>query len=63
MGWQICPMCSGQGEISGFNGLGEMLPPETCQVCRGKRIISESTGLPPRTEKDKNKVTYRKGIK
>ena len=37
MAYQICPLCKGEGKIND----------NTCTVCKGKKIISESTGLPP----------------
>lgn len=44
--WQTCPICS---------GVGTQLPKytnytaEKCDVCNGKKIISELTGLPPKS--------------
>ena len=52
-GWQVCPKCLGQGVVwfppnqpmnETFSGNGE---PFKCDLCNGKKIISERTGLPP----------------
>jgi len=51
--WQLCPKCAGQGRI--------WTPPDwpynetyttggqsfECDVCKGKKVISSITGLPP----------------
>jgi len=41
MSWQLCPVCKGSG-VYCFGHL--------CDVCMGKKIISEITGLPPDSE-------------
>jgi hypothetical protein len=52
-GWQICPKCQGQGKVwyppnvpwnLTYTGNGK---PFDCDVCKGKKIISIETGLPP----------------
>ena len=40
--WQKCPICNGTGRI---NHSTDSINP--CDVCHGKKIISEITGLPP----------------
>jgi len=51
--WQLCPKCAGQGQVwfppnlpwnPTFAGNGE---PFECDVCKGKKVISSITGLPP----------------
>lgn len=42
--WQVCPLCNGFG-IDPTVNFEDELP--VCAVCNGKKIISESTGLPP----------------
>ena len=37
MSWQKCPICDGYGTYS----------ISICPTCKGERIISELTGLPP----------------
>jgi hypothetical protein len=53
-GWQICPKCYGQGVVwfptgipfnETFSGDGK---PFICDVCKGEKIISVETGLPPK---------------
>lgn len=43
--WQKCPICDGEGRITS-NGLSSSVH-QVCPVCKGARIISELTGLPP----------------
>jgi hypothetical protein len=43
-GWQRCPICNGTGELPTMNTTACF---EKCSVCRGKKIISIKTGLPP----------------
>jgi hypothetical protein len=51
--WQLCPKCNGQGVVwfppnipwnNTFAGDGN---PYICDVCKGEKIISTKTGLPP----------------
>jgi hypothetical protein len=51
--WQLCPKCGGQGSVwfptnmplnPTFAGDGN---PYECDVCKGKKLISAITGLPP----------------
>jgi DnaJ-class molecular chaperone len=51
--WQTCPKCQGEGtlmelHINRYNISGK------CDVCDGRKIISQITGLPPKifTETD-----------
>jgi hypothetical protein len=52
-GWQICPKCQGQGNVWyppnipwNQTYLSDGRPFE-CDVCKGRKIISIDTGLPP----------------
>lgn len=47
--WQNCPLCKGTG-FDYSPGTYSNIP--ECPVCKGQRIISEVTGLPPRKEVD-----------
>lgn len=56
MSFQICPKCSGQGVVWYPTGC-PMMPewtgdakPFKCDVCNGKKIIDDETGLPPESE-------------
>jgi len=42
MSWQKCPICNG----CGYTGVGFPVG-EICTVCRGMKIISDLSGLPP----------------
>jgi DnaJ-class molecular chaperone len=42
--WQKCPICNGTG--INYNTLPS-LTSAVCTVCKGTKIISELTGLPP----------------
>jgi hypothetical protein len=51
--WQICPKCYGQGKVwfppdmpfnETYSSNGE---PFDCDVCKGKKVISTISGLPP----------------
>lgn len=45
MSWQKCPVCNGEGTICipiSYAGTNPV-----CPTCKGARIISELTGLPP----------------
>ena len=44
--WQKCPICNGTGTIS-ISGVVSFDPAIKCQVCCGKGIINELTGMPP----------------
>ena len=44
MSWQKCPLCNGSG-IDPTVLLCNRIP--ICAVCKGQKIISELTGLPP----------------
>lgn len=52
MSWQKCPICNGTGD----NPFVLELPRSTypCPTCKGARIISELTGLPPVVEEKHN---------
>mgnify|MGYP001589630443 FL=1 len=60
MSWQKCPVCRGVGTVSGgyFSRAGDypswasFTALEVCQVCKGKGIIDEITGLPPVFKKE-----------
>lgn len=41
--WQKCPICNGDGFIPTSGSSTSRM----CPTCKGMRIISESTGLPP----------------
>lgn len=64
--WQKCPICLGTGKINSFSSTVFQLD---CEVCNGKKIISELTGLPPGPKKtlpvqvsDSPPVTMSKGF-
>ena len=42
--WQTCPLCGGTG-LTPIPGTYNIIP--ACPTCKGKRIISTLTGLPP----------------
>ena len=44
MSWQKCPLCNGSG-IDPTSGTYSSVP--ICPTCKGTRIISELSGLPP----------------
>lgn len=44
MSWQKCPLCKGSG-VDPNPGTYASIP--ICDVCKGAKIISELTGLPP----------------
>lgn len=46
--WQKCPICNGSGLEPSFQ------VPHGCGVCKGERILSELTGLPPKRPKEIN---------
>lgn len=49
--WQKCPICNGTGiKYPIFQGTSSGLV-YNCTVCDGHGIISELTGLPPKTQK------------
>ncbi|AMR34152.1 hypothetical protein A0256_23225 [Mucilaginibacter sp. PAMC 26640] len=41
-GWQICPKCNGSG-----TQVMTMTSSNICDTCKGRKIISVATGLPP----------------
>lgn len=43
--YQKCPICNGSGQVPPHPG--SSATSEQCDVCQGKKIISELTGLPP----------------
>lgn len=49
--WQKCPICNGTGET--HNALSSSCF-NNCKTCNGHGIISELTGLPPITPKQKD---------
>ena len=48
MSWQKCPICNGTGNNPAFDG--NIYLNTTCRTCKGKGIINELTGLPPKVE-------------
>lgn len=48
--WQKCPICAGTGTT--HNPLSAATS-ETCSVCKGFKIISQLSGLPPNSAIDK----------
>ena len=47
-GWQQCPKCAGSGELYALISTSVWgTSTASCDVCRGKKIISVSTGQPP----------------
>jgi len=44
MSYQKCPICNGSGQSTTFSGTSINT---VCPTCKGRRIINESTGLPP----------------
>ena len=49
--WQECPVCKGKGEVLRDGFTNSVF--QTCKVCKGARIISKLTGLPPDYEANK----------
>ena len=49
--WQTCPICNGTGIDYVFKGYG-VNTSNNCTTCKGKKIISTLTGLPPNLYKD-----------
>ena len=49
--WQECPVCKGRGEVLRDGFTNSVF--QTCKVCKGARIISKLTGLPPDYEANK----------
>ena len=45
--WQKCPICNGKGVV--FDTFLQINSTNICPTCRGQRIISELTGVPPGT--------------
>jgi len=48
--WQCCPKCNATGEmyvVRNNNATNYFQGFETCDVCKGSKIISSITGLPP----------------
>ncbi len=43
--WQKCPICNGTGNHNTL--IGDIVS-TICNICNGKGIISELTGLPPK---------------
>lgn len=58
--WQKCPICAGSGvEHYDQDYTSTAIKfPTTCSVCKGKKIISEITGLPPEWPSEGITVTY-----
>ena len=44
--WQKCPVCNGTGKI--YSSLSTSSS-DVCSVCNGAKIISELSGLPPKS--------------
>jgi hypothetical protein len=44
--WQLCPKCNGEGLRFNLNGT-TCTTSAICDVCNGKKIISQIMGLPP----------------
>jgi hypothetical protein len=44
--WQTCPKCGAEGTVFPKRGgtSSSLIP---CDVCRGEKILSKETGLPP----------------
>lgn len=55
MSYQKCPCCNGTGKEynSNFNETASI-----CTVCKGHKIISEITGLPPGEIKKESKTNF-----
>ncbi len=55
MAWQKCPICNGKGyetiaaRIENLENINKKDRHYTCKTCKGQKIISEITGLPPST--------------
>ena len=50
--WQLCPKCGGSG-MAMNHSLAIPFYTDTCDVCKGEKIISKLTGRPPRNGKPK----------
>ena len=46
MSFEVCPLCKGEGFITQMSN-----DKVTCSVCKGAKVISELTGLPPSDNK------------
>lgn len=47
MSFQICPVCGGVGNV--YPPVGYAVE---CPTCKGKRIIDDITGKPPKDDKE-----------
>jgi hypothetical protein len=45
--WERCPICNGEGVIADIAYATTAINAKTCPTCKGTRIISSVTGLPP----------------
>ena len=46
MGFQKCPVCNGTGRLTNTLSSSTF---KTCDTCKGRKMINEWTGLPPKT--------------
>lgn len=56
--WQKCPICVGSGTVPA--GISITAVYDTCPTCRGLRIISNITGLPPEVCLEKQGANIKK---
>ena len=57
MSWQKCPICDGSGNDPWIGEIPLSLSSYTkhpCPTCKGTRIISQLTGMPPLIEEKHN---------
>ena len=57
--WQKCPVCNGTGKSADFVTTSSTIP--VCDVCNGKKIISQVNGLPPASGIDPTSTDFRDG--
>lgn len=49
--WQKCPVCNGTGRTTPSTYSSNTT--DICSVCKGQKIISQLTGLPPNNKEKK----------